>query len=76
MRPMFYGLVGSTDNPMEDSMKTKYARIIVQILADEEDVNGPGELELSDAVYELEEKLVEWLKEQAGHLFTFDVRES
>jgi hypothetical protein len=42
-------------------MKVTYAYLHIEILADEEIVNGPDELQLSDDVSYVEEDLEAWL---------------
>ena len=50
-----------------------YAKILITIWAASNDINGPKELELSDSLQDIKEKLEYWLDEQASGRFQFDV---
>ena len=50
-----------------------YAKITIQVMACESDINGSNELQLSDAVYALENALRDWLKKQATDKFKFKI---
>lgn len=51
-----------------------YAKITITVLARESDINGPDELQLADALYEIVESLERWLKQEGGAKFRFQVR--
>lgn len=52
----------------------EYAEIKIRVLAPIDEINGPNEMKLSDAVYEIERELEEWLKKRAiGTQFEFIV---
>jgi len=44
-------------------MQVLYGEIVISARAEEEVINGPDELALSDRFYELETKFEEWLKQ-------------
>jgi hypothetical protein len=46
-----------------------YDKVSIQILAEEELINGPDELGLSDRCYEFQIKLEEWLANEMGTEF-------
>jgi hypothetical protein len=49
-------------------MKIPYARFIVEISAEKDDINGPDELDLSDAVAEIEEAIIEMVADGYPYL--------
>ena len=56
-------------------MKTLYATLKINILVEEAIINGQNELALSDEVYDLVNKLENWLKRQET-LFDFKVEDA
>ncbi len=57
-------------------MKVPYAKIIITVNAEQEEIDGPYEIDLSDDIYMLEEDLRSWLERRAANEllnFTFDI---
>lgn len=55
-------------------MFVKYAEITIQVKAQESDMNGPDEIKLSDAIWVIEGELGEWLNQNHGEKFQFEVK--
>lgn len=55
----------------------EYAILKIKVLAPADQINGDEELELSDALAEIEQELAAWLARRAvGTWFRFEVRET